>query len=326
METIRICCVALAVVGLFLSSVGAIAGSDWLGNSSGARDGSAWVGSPTTGASRTRENTTHTTGNHFYCTFSPRLRATEGVFSALGTGRVPPCPAGADRSDSQGTGFFSSYFSGDRRVALLKLIRSTGVREDRILVMEKPGFQNAAAAQCAMPDGEIKQLIMWDPQFMEELDNRTGTNWASVAVLGHEIAHHANNDTGQGQLPAHKRREQELYADRWAGQRLRSFGASREEAIAVFRQMGEGGSTHPPWRQRVAAAGEGWDRAGEVEPGPQRVPRPTPVPAPSPRRYVQYCLDQFGNAVCVAPTNPPGSLCECYGIGYGLTSVLIPVQ
>ena len=257
----------------------------------------------------------------------------ESAFSSFGAG-VPPCPRGAARSDSGRSSYFSNYFSNDRRAALLKLIKSTGVREDRILVMEKPGFRNAAAAQCAMPDGEIMQLIMWDPDFMEELDRSAGTKWASVAVLAHEIAHHANNDTGQGRLPAHKRREQELYADRWAGQRLRSFGARRNEAVAVFAQMGEGGETHPPSRQRVAAAGEGWDRAEEGGPGTGRStgpstrspsPSPSPLPPPQPR-LAQFCLDGFGNLVCPTRPAPPGALCMCPGIGAGITSYPYPVR
>ena len=249
----------------------------------------------------------------------------ESAFSSFGAG-VPPCPRGAARSDSGRSSYFSNYFSNDRRAALLKLIKSTGVREDRILVMEKPGFRNAAAAQCAMPDGEIMQLIMWDPDFMEELDRSAGTKWASVAVLAHEIAHHANNDTGQGRLPAHKRREQELYADRWAGQRLKSFGARRNEAVAVFAQMGEGGETHPPSRQRVAAAGEGWDRAEEGGPGTGRSTGPSTRSPPPQPRLAQFCLDGFGNPVCPTRPAPPGALCMCPGIGAGITSYPYPVR
>ena len=271
---------------------------------------------------------------HFFCTFHPQHRAVDSglsAFSAFGAG-VPPCPPGAARSDAGGGNYFATYFADDRRAALLKLIRSTGVREDRILVMEKAGFRNAAAAQCAMPDGEIKQLIMWDPRFMEELDRRAGTKWASVAVLAHEIAHHANNDTGQGRLPSDKRREQELYADRWAGQKLRGFGASRQEAVAVFHLMGEGGESHPPSRHRVAAAGEGWDRAagGDVGGGytGPSTPSPSPIPQPPPQpRMAQFCLDGFGNARCpIVNAGPPGGPCLCPGIGYGITSYPVPVQ
>ena len=331
--------VAAALVALACASFGP-ADAQWPGTKGGDGAGSSatgWPGSSGSASPGIRHETRGERG-HFFCTFSPQHGALDSglsAFSAFGAG-VPPCPPGAARSDSGGGNYFATYFADDRRSALLKLIRSTGVREDRILVMEKPGFRNAAAAQCAMPDGEIKQLIMWDPEFMEELDQRAGTRWASVAVLAHEIAHHANNDTGQGRLPSHKRREQELYADRWAGQKLRGFGASRQEAVAVFHQMGEGGDSHPPSRLRVAAAGEGWDRAGGGDVGtgggytgpstPSPSPSPIPRPAPQPR-MAQFCLDAFGNARCpIVNPGPPGGMCVCPGIGYGTTSYPVPVQ
>ena len=167
------------------------------------------------------------------------------------------------------------------------------------------------------------QLIMWDPDFMGELDRSAGTKWASVAVLAHEIAHHANNDTGQGRLPAHKRREQELYADRWAGQRLRSFGARRNEAVAVFAQMGEGGETHPPSRQRVAAAGEGWDRAEEGGLGTGRSTGPSTRSPPPQPRLAQFCLDGFGNPVC--PTRPRSARGFVHVSGYRSRHHLLPL-
>ena len=329
-------CIGAALVAMACGSFGP-ADAQWPGAKRDDGTGASapgWPGSSGSGSGSGSPAIRHEPRGereHFFCTFSPQHRAVDSAFNSFGAG-VPPCPPGASQSGSGRSSYFSSYFADDRRAALLKLIRSTGVREDRILVMEKPGFRNAAAAQCAMPDGEIKQLIMWDPQFMGELDRRAGTQWASVAVLAHEIAHHANNDTGQGRLPAHKRREQELYADRWAGQKLRGFGASRDEAVAVFRHMGEGGETHPPSRLRVTAAGEGWDRAEGVEIGTggrtgPSTPSPYPVPQPGPQpRLVQFCLDGFGFPRCPTTPAPPGAVCMCPGIGVGITSYPQPVR
>lgn len=283
-------------------------GGDSTAQSSGSGD---WPGS------RPRPAPT-TTGyvppdaDKFVCTFSHATRDQAMATLRMGSSGKPLCP-------SEGSSY-GSYFSDDRRSLLSKLIKATGVREDRILMMEKPGFQNAAAMQCEAVDGEIKQLIVWDPEFMSELDREAGTKWASVAILAHELAHHHNNDTGQnpGRIPAHERREQELYADRWAGQMLRGFGASREEAAAVFGQLGEGGETHPPSRQRVAAAREGWDRAGGSSgpgPSPGPAPRTGNLPSPSPRMptpmpIASVCMTAYGPCQMMVPL-PIGVLCGC---------------
>lgn len=240
----------------------------------------------------------------FVCTFDYARRNVAMKSLRMGSSGKPLCPSG--RSS------YGNYFSADRRRVLSDLIKATGVREDRIIMLEKSGFQNAAAMQCEASDGEIKQLIMWDPEFMSELDRAAGTKWASVAILAHELAHHHNNDTGQnpGRIPAHERREQELYADRWAGQMLRGFGASRREAVAVFGQLGEGGDTHPPSRLRVKAAGDGWDRAGP-NPNPNPNPNPIPIPIPPPPPPIaSVCMTNYGACQMMVPM-PIGVPCGC---------------
>ena len=248
-------------------------------------------------------NFAHPGADKFVCMFDHGRPGEVSEFLGLGNSGKPRCPRGGNR--------YGNYFSEDRRSVLSELIRSTGVREDRIIAIEQPGFQNAGAMQCETAGGEIKQLVIWDPDFLGELDRRARTAWASVAILAHELAHHHNNDTGQNpeRLPAHERREQELFADRWAGQKLAEFGASREEAVAVFHFMGEGGDTHPPSRQRVIAAGEGWDRANDR---PRRDPGGGgggPV-QPYPPQIATACWTQYGACYLLYPT-PVGSLCQC---------------
>ncbi len=215
----------------------------------------------------------------FLCTFSlaNHAHALRRMEDQLEWGRdgMPICPTGGSS--------YGSYLTGDRREALEALVKEAGVRQDRIITKEMPGTKNAAAILCRERDGEIKQLVIWDPNFLSELDRRAGTEWASVAILAHELAHHLNNDTGQnpGKIPPHERREQELYADRYAGQKLREFGAPRDEAVAVFAELGSGGETHPPARLRVEAAGEGWDSASAPSNDPTPPPSGTPTDTPS---------------------------------------------
>ena len=258
----------------------------------------------------------------FVCTFDYLNPAQALSRLEMGSHGKPMCPSGPSN--------YGSYFSDDKREALEKLIQEAGVRQDRIITMEKAGFQNAAAVLCQDYDGEIKQLVIWDPHFLGELDRKAGTKWASVAVLAHELAHHLNNDTGQqpGLIPPHKRKEQELYADRYAGQKLRAFGASKEDAVAVFHHMGEGGETHPPSRQRVALAGEGWEAGASMDAGTtrrglggspsQRGGTPSPgggTYPPTPPPMAMTCQTNFG--VCPMMTlMPRGANCACYS-AYG---------
>ena len=252
----------------------------------------------------------------FVCTFDHAAGMHAMNQLEIGSNGRPICPLQTNR--------YGSYMTGDRRAALNALIEDAGVRKDRIVATEMPGFENAAAVLCEDRQGRVKQLVIWDPEFLGRLDRNAGTKWASVAVLAHEMGHHLNNDTGQnpGVIPPHERKEQELFADRYAGQKLRQFGASREEAVAVFHHMGEGGDTHPPSSRRVAAASEGWDRGREeTEPDPGAVDNP---PAGTRSKHLaSYCQTNFGICVRTAmtPPIPVGAICYCpsfYGLIQGI--------
>ena len=235
----------------------------------------------------------------FICTFSfaTQQHALKQLGATLG-GRVI-CPQGDFNA--------GDYHSNGHYETLKALIKKAGVRKDRIIAKELYGFQNAAAILCEDYDGKIKQVVMWDPLFFEEVNRKAGTPWASIAILAHELAHHLNNDTGQnpGRIPSHEKREQELYADRYAGQVLRQLGASRQEAVAVFYQMGEGGETHPPPWLRVAAAGEGWDSSDSQATLPSGN-APELEKASACVTSLGYCELEFKT-----PSTPIGSICYC---------------
>ena len=291
-----------------------IAFGQWPGE--GPLDGSATdaEGWPTIGQTPTG-NYVPANAENFICTVK-RLKPAEAL------SRLEKADSGRRKCPSDSSNY-GSYFLGDRQEALEKLIQVAGVRKSRIIAIEQHNFDNAAAVLCEAYDGEVKQLVMWDPQFLEELDAQAGTKWASVAILAHELAHHLNNDTGQNPdvIPLHERREQELYADRYAGQKLQEFGVSKNDAVEVFYHLGEGGETHPPPHQRVASAGEGWDagRAQTVEtyPPPDDREYPPPPPPPPPTTTSSSPTSPtYGNALChfyrpllyvapgVGPTNP----------------------
>lgn len=245
----------------------------------------------------------------FLCSFNPRTREPERFFDEF-FDRHPPCPTEA----------WGVYFTGDKKERLRQLIEARSLRMDRFIAAENPvniqapWRNNAIAFACRDGSGEIKKAIVWDVDFLRRLDRQAGTEWASVAVLAHEIAHHVNSDTVQDRIPAPERREQELHADKWAGFALAQLGVGRDEAVAVFRLLGDGGETHPPARQRVEWAGSGWD-ASPSRPG-QRRPPTVPGPGPVDRRPTQtpnsvgYCVTAYG--VCpLAEQYPPRSPCYC---------------
>ena len=311
MKSLRLFLACLTVAGV-LFTINGSAFSQWPGEetSTTATDTSEW---PDDYTLETIKDYIPPNAENFICTFeySRNLHTFDGL--EMGRHGKPICP-----SPSSGSSY-GNYFSGDLRTALENLIDSAGVRSDRIIAMEMANFQNAAALLCEDQQGEVKQLVLWDSAFLAELDDMAGTRWASVAVLAHELAHHLNNDTGQnpGMIPPHERQEQELYADRYAGQKLREFGVSRGEAVAVFNHMGEGGDSHPPSRQRVAAAGEGWDRGrngSETDPtesGGGTVTSPQV-------RMATVCQTGYGFCLwhSALPRLPVGSQCVCYtGLG-----------
>ena len=72
-----------------------------------------------------------------------------------------------------------------------------------------------------------KRFVLYNPDFIEKLTKFTGTEWAAVSVLAHEIGHHLNTHTSNGKLIP---MSSELEADEFSGYVLRKMGASLEDA------------------------------------------------------------------------------------------------
>jgi len=106
-----------------------------------------------------------------------------------------------------------------------------------------------------------KRYVLYNPSFINALDRRTGTQWASISVLAHEVGHHLKGHTvsGQGSQPA-----TELEADEFSGYALRKMGASLEDAQATMKLIANENTTatHPGKSNRLAAIENGWKNAG----------------------------------------------------------------
>jgi uncharacterized protein (TIGR02145 family) len=110
------------------------------------------------------------------------------------------------------------------------------------------------------------------------------TNWETITVLAHEIAHHLNYHLVNPH-PDATFRSMELEADETAGFILFKLGATLEESQRAMRSASvsiEGSYTHPPRAQRLEAIRKGWEKARGANPAPAPTPTPTPTPTPPP--------------------------------------------
>src|SRR5215213_8487184 len=79
-----------------------------------------------------------------------------------------------------------------------------------------------------------KRYILYNPNFIIQLEKTTGTKWAGISVLAHEIGHHLNGHTitAAGSQPA-----LELEADEFSGFVLRKMGATLQQAQAAMKAL-----------------------------------------------------------------------------------------
>jgi hypothetical protein len=127
-----------------------------------------------------------------------------------------------------------------------------------------------------------ERIILYDQGFMNDMDARTGTDWASVSILAHEIGHHLQGHTlRQGG----SRPNQELEADKFSGFILARMNATLDQARAAMQTMKSPGSaTHPPSGARLAAITNGWRSAKDLKEEITTVKRETDKPSsPTPQ-------------------------------------------
>jgi len=138
--------------------------------------------------------------------------------------------------------------------AVDKIMRFTGLQVNFELVAA-----NVPTAVATIQNG--KRLILYNQLFMKDVNKDTGTNWAAISILAHEIGHHLNQHTlGLGG----DRSEQELAADKFSGDILFKMGASLEQARAAMQSRPETKSPYYPKKEiRLIAIGNGWINAQE---------------------------------------------------------------
>lgn len=128
--------------------------------------------------------------------------------------------------------------------------------------VETPNIYRAPvdAAHAVIVDG--REAIVYNPWFLDDVNDRTGTPWAAVSVIAHELGHlyygHAHAPTDG--LSPEVLHEHELEADYYSGLVLARMGASLEEAEAAQNALyvDMDTPTHPDSRRRMNAIRSGW--------------------------------------------------------------------
>jgi hypothetical protein len=146
-------------------------------------------------------------------------------------------------------------------------------------IQEQNGINNAYATII-----RNKRYIIYDNDFLENLDSYAGTKWASISVLAHEMGHHYRNHVvdGSGSTPP-----KEIEADYFSGYVMAKLGADLSEALAAMEQIAspQASASHPGKRDRLNSISKGWNYAKGVTtsaPGPSTSPAPQPQQNPPP--------------------------------------------
>lgn len=104
-----------------------------------------------------------------------------------------------------------------------------------------------------------QRFILYNPNFMQALNRKAGTDWAAVSVLAHEIGHHLY---GTGTTMASEEK-----ADEFSGFVLERMGASLEEAQAALSVLPAhaSSSVHAVPADRMGFVEDGWNKSADNE-------------------------------------------------------------
>jgi hypothetical protein len=147
--------------------------------------------------------------------------------------------------------------------------------KENFSVREQNGIRNAYATVI-----NRVRWIIYDNDFLEDIDAYTSTKWASISVLAHEMGHHYYNHVvnSSGSTPP-----KEIEADAFSGYVMAKLGASLQQSIVAMQSIAsdKASSSHPAKKDRVDAITKGWNSAKVTTTNPSNpsTPNPTtPVP------------------------------------------------
>src|SRR5215203_82342 len=157
---------------------------------------------------------------------------------------------------------------------------------------EQNGINNAYATII-----RNRRYIIYDNNFLENLDAYANTKWASISVLAHEMGHHYRNHVvdQQGSTPP-----KELEADYFSGYVMAKLGANVTEAVAAMEKIAsaKASATHPAKADRLKSIMQGWNYAKgltNTNSGGGSAPQPQENPPPSAPDASWIYLSLYGN-------------------------------
>lgn len=128
-------------------------------------------------------------------------------------------------------------------------------------VREENGIRNAYATII-----RNARWIIYDNDFLEDIDAHSATKWASISILAHEMGHHYYNHVvgSQGSTPP-----KEIEADAFSGYVMQKLGATLNESLAAMNAIAtdRASTTHPAKKDRLASITRGWNTAKAETPG-----------------------------------------------------------
>jgi hypothetical protein len=105
-----------------------------------------------------------------------------------------------------------------------------------------------------------QRYILFNRDFVNQVNRVTQNKWASIFILAHEVGHHLEGHT---LLDISSRPDIELEADQFAGFVLYKMGASLKQAQLAMYYIAnvDASKTHPGRADRLLAIQKGWDNA-----------------------------------------------------------------
>ncbi len=167
--------------------------------------------------------------------------------------------------------------------------------QENFNIREQAGINNAYATII-----RNQRYIVYDNNFLENLDSYAKTRWASLSVMAHEMGHHYRNHVvdRRGSTPA-----KEIEADYFSGYVMAKMGAGLNEAMAAMQSIASerGSATHPAKASRLTAISQGWNYAkglsqAGTRPSTSTAPQPQQNPPPAANDASWIYLSLYGNS------------------------------
>ena len=148
---------------------------------------------------------------------------------------------------------FSSVY--EARDVVTQIKKAANWQNVNFTIREQNGINNCFATVMSG-----RRFIVYDNNFLEALDMETGTKWASISVMAHEVGHHYYDHVLSGSGSSINK---ELEADYFSGFIMARLGSSIDQAKAAMIEIATeyDTHTHPKKSDRVAAIEQGWRTA-----------------------------------------------------------------